>query len=57
MNTARCNRFNEDIVGLLEGTADEALRGHVASCDECRDAKAEYQRGQRARARAAEGAP
>ena len=38
MSTARCNRFSADVVGLLEGTADESLRGHVASCDACRDA-------------------
>ncbi|MBN9160700.1 MAG: FecR domain-containing protein, partial [Myxococcales bacterium] len=37
MSTARCNRFSVDVVGLLEGTADEALRDHVASCDSCRD--------------------
>lgn len=37
MNTARCNRFQEDIVGLLEGNASEALRAHIASCDTCRD--------------------
>jgi hypothetical protein len=38
MNTAaRCERFSEDVVGLLEGTADESLRAHVASCDSCRD--------------------
>lgn len=36
--SARCNRFSADVVGLLEGTADEALRGHVATCDACRDA-------------------
>ncbi len=38
MSTARCNRLSVDVVGLLEGTADEALRDHVASCDACRDA-------------------
>ncbi len=37
MNTARCNRFREDIVGLLEGTAPDALRAHIAGCDACRD--------------------
>lgn len=36
-DTAPCNRFGEDIVGLLEGTAGESLRSHVASCDSCRD--------------------
>lgn len=38
MSAARCNRFSVDVVGLLEGSADESLRGHVASCDACRDA-------------------
>lgn len=37
MSTARCNRFVEDVAGLFEGTASEALRVHVASCDACRD--------------------
>jgi hypothetical protein len=37
MNTARCYRFREGIVGLLDGTADESLRAHVGSCDACRD--------------------
>ncbi len=36
MNT-RCLRFEEDVVGLLEGTASESLREHVAQCDSCRD--------------------
>ncbi|MBX3218308.1 MAG: FecR domain-containing protein, partial [Labilithrix sp.] len=38
MSAARCNGFSADVVGLLEGTADEALREHVATCDACRDA-------------------
>ncbi|MBX3222179.1 MAG: FecR domain-containing protein [Labilithrix sp.] len=38
MSAARCNAFSSDVVGLLEGTADESLRAHVATCDACRDA-------------------
>jgi hypothetical protein len=38
MSTIRCNRFSQDIVGVLEGITDEALRDHIASCDACRDA-------------------
>ncbi|MBX3189022.1 MAG: FecR domain-containing protein [Labilithrix sp.] len=39
MSGTTCVRFHEDIVGLLEGTAAEDLRDHVASCDFCRDAR------------------
>ena len=37
MSGTQCFRFEEDVVGLLEGTASEDLRTHVASCDVCRD--------------------
>ncbi|MBX3231045.1 MAG: FecR domain-containing protein [Labilithrix sp.] len=36
MSAAVCGRARADIVGILEG--DEALRDHVAQCDDCRDA-------------------
>jgi len=39
MSGTTCLRFHEDIVGLLEGTASDALRDHVASCDACRDSR------------------
>jgi ferric-dicitrate binding protein FerR (iron transport regulator) len=39
MNDTTCMRFQEDIVGLLEGTASESLKDHVATCDVCRDAR------------------
>lgn len=39
MSNTSCQRFQEDIVGLLEGTASESLKEHVASCDSCRDAR------------------
>ena len=38
MSNTTCLRFQEDIVGLLEGTASESLKEHVATCDFCRDA-------------------
>ena len=38
-----CFRFQEDIVGLLEGTASDSLQEHVASCDACRDARHELE--------------
>jgi ferric-dicitrate binding protein FerR (iron transport regulator) len=41
MHTARCARFQEDVVGLLEGSAAPELRDHVAGCDACRDASHE----------------
>ena len=39
MSNTTCLRFQEDIVGLLEGTASDALKAHVATCDSCRDAR------------------
>lgn len=39
MSDTTCLRFQEDIVGLLEGTASDALKEHLASCDLCRDAR------------------
>ena len=39
MSNTTCLRFEEDIVGLLEGTASESLKEHVATCDFCRDAR------------------
>lgn len=43
MSSTSCFRFQEDIVGLLEGTASESLREHVATCDACRDARHELE--------------
>jgi len=40
MSDTTCLRFHEDLVGLLEGTASESLKEHVATCDSCRDAAA-----------------
>ena len=39
MSNTTCLRFQEDIVGLLEGTASDSLKDHVATCDFCRDAR------------------
>lgn len=39
MSHTQCLRFQEDIVGLLEGTAVDSLKEHVATCDSCRDAR------------------
>ncbi len=38
MSAPACERFKADVVGLLEGTAEESLAKHVAECDSCRDA-------------------
>lgn len=38
-----CFRFQEDIVGLLEGSASDSLQEHVATCDACRDARHELE--------------
>ena len=43
MSGTTCLRFQEDIVGLLEGTAAESLKEHVAGCDFCRDARHELE--------------
>ena len=43
MSGTACLRFREDVVGLLEGTASDALREHVAGCDACRDASHELE--------------
>ena len=43
MSGTTCLRFHEDLVGLLEGTADAALLEHVASCDLCRDARHDFE--------------
>ncbi|MBS2016916.1 MAG: FecR domain-containing protein [Deltaproteobacteria bacterium] len=43
MSSTSCFRFEEDLVGLLEGTASESLQEHVASCDACRDARHELE--------------
>jgi Vault protein inter-alpha-trypsin domain/FecR protein/von Willebrand factor type A domain len=34
-----CTRIDEDLLGVLDGTAHEALAAHVATCDACRDAR------------------
>lgn len=52
MSGTRCLRFHEDLVGLLEGTADPDLRAHVASCDFCRDARHDLEQVARRVARA-----
>ncbi len=52
MSGTTCLRFQEDVVGLLEGTASEGLREHVASCDSCRDASHDLERAAAAVARA-----
>jgi len=43
MSDVSCTRFEEDVVGLLGGTASEALLAHVAACDACRDARHELE--------------
>ena len=43
MSDTTCLRFHEDLVGLLEGTASESLKEHVATCDSCRDARHELE--------------
>ena len=52
MSNTTCLRFEEDIVGLLEGTASESLKEHVATCDFCRDARHELENVARLVARA-----
>ncbi len=54
MSDTTCLRFHEDIVGLLEGTAADALKEHVASCDLCRDARHDLESVLRRVARAGE---
>ena len=44
MAATQCSRFEEDVVGLLEGTAGEDLRVHVAGCDACRDKSHELEK-------------
>ncbi len=44
MSGTRCLRLQEDLVGLLEGSASEGLTAHVASCDTCRDGQFELER-------------
>jgi hypothetical protein len=44
MSNTSCLRFQEDIVGLLEGTASASLEEHMATCDFCRDARHELER-------------
>jgi hypothetical protein len=39
MSDTTCLRFHEDLVGILEGTASDSLKEHVATCDSCRDAR------------------
>ncbi|MDB4934915.1 MAG: hypothetical protein JWP87_1887, partial [Labilithrix sp.] len=43
MSNTTCLRFEEDVVGLLEGTASDDLKEHVATCDLCRDARHELE--------------
>ena len=57
MSDTTCLRFHEDIVGLLEGTAAEALKEHVASCDLCRDARHDLENVLHRVARAGEDLP
>ena len=52
MSDTTCLRFHEDLVGLLEGTAAEDLKAHVAGCDLCRDARHELERVMRVVGRA-----
>lgn len=43
-----CQRWNEianeDVLGLLDGTASEEVLAHLAECDACRDARHELER-------------
>ncbi len=34
-----CTRIDEDLLGVLDGTAPDVLVAHVATCDTCRDAR------------------
>jgi hypothetical protein len=34
-----CTMLQRDLLGALDGTADETLRLHIAECDACRDAR------------------
>lgn len=52
MSNTSCLRFQEDLVGLLEGTASASLEEHVASCDFCRDARHDLENVARLVARA-----
>lgn len=52
MSGTMCLRFREDVVGLLEGTASDSLRDHVATCDACRDASHDLERAAAAIAKA-----
>ena len=36
-----CVRIEEDLLGVLEGTAHPELAAHVVECDDCRDARHE----------------
>ncbi len=54
MSDTTCLRFHEDLVGLLEGTASESLKEHVATCDSCRDARHDFESVARLMGRAGE---
>jgi hypothetical protein len=54
MSDTTCLRFHEDLVGILEGTASDSLKEHVATCDSCRDARHDLENVARLMGRAGE---
>ena len=54
MSDTTCLRFHEDLVGILEGTASDSLKEHVATCDSCRDARHDLENVVRLMGRAGE---
>lgn len=49
---AECTKISEDALGVLEGTASDALFAHVSECDACRDKKHDVERALEVAARA-----
>lgn len=39
MSAAPCRKYQDEIVGLLEGAASAEMEAHLAGCDDCRDAR------------------
>ncbi|HVJ88891.1 MAG TPA: VIT domain-containing protein, partial [Labilithrix sp.] len=42
--TEGCTKWRDEVIGLLEGTADETYRTHLVACDACRDASHSLER-------------
>jgi ferric-dicitrate binding protein FerR (iron transport regulator) len=52
MSSALCSEVTDNMADVLDGCADQRLVDHIATCDDCRDARHDAERGRALVARA-----